>query len=106
MGHLQAKGFNVKTNSVTDNQLNEIKAKYGVPRSLQSCHTALVEGYVIEGHVPADLIYRLLKEKPAVIGLAVPGMPEGSPGMEGANPEPYDVLAFDRNGGVRLYARR
>ena len=106
MGHLQAKGFNVKTNSVTDNQLNEIKAKYGVPRSLQSCHTALVEGYVIEGHVPADLIYRLLKEKPAVIGLAVPGMPEGSPGMEGANPEPYDILAFDRNGGVRLYARR
>lgn len=106
MGHLQAKGFSVKTNSVTDNQLNEIKAKYGVPRSLQSCHTALVEGYVIEGHVPADLIYRLLKEKPAVIGLAVPGMPEGSPGMEGANPEPYDILAFDRNGGVRLYARR
>ena len=106
MGHLQAKGFNVKTNNVTDNQLNEIEAKYGVPRSLQSCHTALVEGYVIEGHVPADLIYRLLKEKPAVIGLAVPGMPEGSPGMEGANPEPYDILAFDRNGGVRLYARR
>lgn len=106
MGHLQAKGFNVKTNSVTDNQLNEIKAKYGVPRSLQSCHTALVEGYVIEGHVPADLIYRLLKEKLPVIGLAVPGMPEGSPGMEGANPEPYDILAFDRNGGVRLYARR
>ena len=77
-----------------------------MPRSLQSCHTALVEGYVIEGHVPADLIYRLLKEKPAVIGLALPGMPEGSPGMEGANPEPYDILAFDRNGGVRLYARR
>ena len=77
-----------------------------MPRSLHTCHTALVEGYVIEGHVPADLIYRLLKEKPAVIGLAVPGMPEGSPGMEGANPEPYDILAFDRNGGVRLYARR
>ena len=106
MGHLQAKGFNVKTNSVTDNQLNEIKAKYGVPRSLHTCHTALVEGYVIEGHVPADLIYRLLKEKPAVIGLALPGMPEGSPGMEGANPEPYDILVFDRKGAVRLYARR
>ena len=106
MGHLQAKGFNVKTNNVTDNQLNEIEAKYGVPRSLQSCHTALVEGYVIEGHVPADLIYRLLKEKPPVIGLAVPGMPDGSPGMEGANSGPYDVLVFDRKGAVRLYARR
>jgi len=56
--------------------------------------------------VPADLIYRLLKEKPPVIGLALPGMPEGSPGMEGANPEPYDILVFDRKGAVRLYARR
>ena len=106
MGHLQANGFKVQTNSVNDNRLDEIKAKYGVPRSLQSCHTALIEGYVIEGHVPADLIYRLLKEKPAVVGLAVPGMPDGSPGMDGPNPEPYDVLAFDRKGAVRLYARR
>jgi len=106
VGHLQANRFNVKTNSVNDRQLNEIKAKYGVPRSLESCHTALVEGYVIEGHVPADLIYRLLKEKPSVIGLAVPGMPDASPGMDGPSLEPYDVLVFDRNGAVRLYARR
>ena len=106
MGHLQANRFNVKTNSVNDRQLNEIKAKYGVPRSLHTCHTALVEGYVIEGHVPADLIYRLLKEKPSVIGLAVPGMPDASPGMDGPSLEPYDVLVFDRNGAVRLYARR
>lgn len=83
-----------------------MKAKHGVPRALQSCHTALVGGYVIEGHVPADLILRLLKEKPPLAGLGVPGMPIGSPGMEGPNPEPYDVFAFDRRGKVRIYARR
>lgn len=91
---------------VNDSQLDQIKAKHGVPRALQSCHTALVGGYVIEGHVPADLILRLLKEKPPLAGLGVPGMPIGSPGMEGPNPEPYDVFAFDRRGKVRIYARR
>lgn len=105
MGHLQANGFKVKTNEVTDSQLDAIKVKYGVPAPLQSCHTAVVGGYVIEGHVPADLILRLLKEKPAVVGLAVPGMPSGSPGMDGP-PEPYDVFAFGRQGQARLYARR
>lgn len=75
-----------------------------MPRSLQSCHTGIVEGYVIEGHVPAQLVLRLLKEKPAVAGLAVPGMPAGSPGMEGPNPQPYDVYSFDRKGRVQLYA--
>lgn len=91
---------------VNDSHLDQIKAKHGVPRALQSCHTALVGGYVIEGHVPADLILRLLKEKPPLAGLGVPGMPIGSPGMEGPNPEPYDVFAFDRRGKVRIYARR
>ena len=66
----------------------------------------MVQGYVIEGHVPADLIHRLLKEKPAVAGLAVPGMPVGSPGMEGVNPQPYDVLTFDKDGKTSIYARR
>jgi hypothetical protein len=66
----------------------------------------LVDNYVIEGHVPADLIHRLLKEKPPVLGLAVPGMPVGSPGMEGGKPEPYDVLAFDEHGKTTVYARR
>jgi hypothetical protein len=66
----------------------------------------LVQGYVIEGHVPADLIHRLLKEKPAVLGLAVPAMPIGSPGMEGGKPEAYDVLTFDKNGKTTVYARR
>jgi hypothetical protein len=77
-----------------------------VPQKLYSCHTAIVQGYVIEGHVPADLIHRLLKEKPAVAGLAVPGMPAGSPGMEGVNPQPYEVLTFDKDGKTSIYARR
>ena len=104
MGHLQAHGFQIKTNEMTFAQLNAIKAKYGVPQRLSSCHTGIVEGYVIEGHVPAEFVLRLLKEKPAVAGLAVPDMPMGSPGMEGPNPQAYDVLAFDRQGRVHVYA--
>jgi len=79
-----------------------------VPRALQSCHTAVVEGYVIEGHVPADVIDRLLRERPSVVGLAVPGMPVGSPGMEapGQASERYQVLAFDQKGRTTVYASR
>jgi len=83
-----------------------MQAKYGVPPQFRECHIALVEGYVVEGHVPIDVIARLLKEKPSVIGLVVRGMPVGSPGMEGPNPQPYDVLAFDRQGRVSVYARK
>lgn len=88
--------------------LAPIKRKLGVPRALQSCHTAVVEGYVIEGHVPADLIDRLLRERPAVAGLAVPGMPVGSPGMEapGRAAERYQVMAFDRKGRATVFASR
>lgn len=88
--------------------LAPVKRKLGVPRALQSCHTAAVEGYVIEGHVPADLIDRLLRERPSVVGLAVPGMPVGSPGMEvpGQAPERYQVLTFDQNGRTTVYASR
>ena len=103
--HLQANGFNVEKKDVSEAQLSEIKNKYGVPGKLQSCHTAIVHGYVIEGHVPADLIARVVKGKPAIRGLAVPGMPSGSPGMEGPK-EPYDVLSFDKQGRVAIYARR
>ncbi|HEU4340222.1 MAG TPA: DUF411 domain-containing protein [Candidatus Binatia bacterium] len=77
-----------------------------MPPKLYSCHTALIEGYVIEGHVPADVIKRLLKEKPAILGLAVPGMPIGSPGMEGGKPEPYSVFTFDKDGKTTVYAKR
>jgi hypothetical protein len=90
------------------NDLAPIKQKLGVPRALQSCHTAVVEGYVIEGHVPADLVDRLLRERPSIAGLAVPGMPIGSPGMEvpGRQSERYTVLAFDRSGRTTPYATR
>lgn len=88
------------------NDLGPVKATLGVPRKLEACHTAVISGYVIEGHVPADLIRRLLRERPAVVGLAVPGMPRGSPGMEGPVRDPYDVLTFDRSGKTAVYARR
>ena len=87
--------------------LTAVKKKHGVPAALEACHTALVEGYVVEGHVPADLIDRLLRERPPAVGLAVPGMPAGSPGMEGSGrPEGYQVLTFDRSGRTTVFAAR
>ena len=94
--HLRANGFSVRATDVPD--VNPIKRENAVPPRLAACHTAFVEGYVLEGHVPAEDVRRLLAERPAVSGLAVPGMPIGSPGMEGPNPERYDVLAFDAAG--------
>jgi hypothetical protein len=106
VGHLQRQGFAVTVHNVSD--LAPVKLRHRVPPALESCHTALVEGYVVEGHVPADLVLRLLKERPPVAGLAVPGMPIGSPGMEtpGRPAERYQVLAFDREGRTRVYATR
>lgn len=106
MGHLRQSGFTTKVQNLTD--LSPIKEKYGVPADLQACHTAPVDGYVIEGHVPADLIVRLLRERPPVVGLAVPGMPAGSPGMEvpGRTPDRYQVFTFDRNGKAAVFATR
>ncbi|HXG50939.1 MAG TPA: DUF411 domain-containing protein [candidate division Zixibacteria bacterium] len=86
-------------------ELQRIKIKYGVPEKLYSCHTALIGGYVVEGHVPADIIKRLLSERPPIAGIAVPGMPEGSPGMEGPDPQPYEVFAFEKSGKFWSYAR-
>jgi hypothetical protein len=102
--HLRAQGFVVNATNVDD--IAAVKAKYGVPRSVQSCHTAVVDGYVIEGHVPAADVQRLLKERPNVVGLAVPGMPVGSPGMEveGVKAQPYDVMAFDKQGQATVFA--
>jgi hypothetical protein len=96
MDHLEANGFEVRGVDVAD--MSVVKAERGVPSALGACHTAVVEGYVIEGHVPASDIVRLLEERPRVTGLATPGMPIGSPGMEGPNPEPFDVIAFDAAG--------
>lgn len=102
--HLRAQGFTVRTTGL-DN-LAEVKARHRVPPQVQSCHTALVNGYVLEGHVPAADVWRLLKERPAVAGLAVAGMPSGSPGMEvhGAKTQPYNVLAFDKQGKIQVFA--
>ena len=86
-------------------RIRELKARYKVPEQLQSCHTAIVDGYVIEGHVPAEEILRLLKERPDIVGLGVPGMPVGSPGMEmGDRVDPYQVIAFDKQGRSWVYA--
>jgi hypothetical protein len=100
--HLTASGFAVSVVEVPD--IDPIKATYGVPDQLASCHTATIGGYVIEGHVPAEVIKRLLVEMPPGKGLAVPGMPVGAPGMEGAPPETYEVFLFGPN-GQRTYAR-
>ena len=106
MVHLEKNGFTVNKKVLFGRAFIENKQKLGVPDRLRSCHTAVVEGYVIEGHVPADLIHRMLKEKPPIAGLAVPGMPVGSPGMEGPKPEGYNVLTFDKEGKTTIYARR
>ena len=98
-------GYEIRTHDMDD--LSEVKARLGVPEALQSCHTAISGPYVFEGHVPADLIKRFLAERPKVLGLAVPGMPVGSPGMEmGSRKEPYDVLLFEKTGATRIYAKR
>lgn len=102
--HLRTAGFTV---NVTDSDaMDEIKTTNGVPRPAQSCHTALVGGYVVEGHVPAEDVKRMLSERPAIAGIAVPGMPLGSPGMEvpGMAPQPFDVLAFSKDGSTRVFA--
>jgi hypothetical protein len=104
--HLEKSGFKVQKKVLLGKNFTEFKRKQGVPERLYACHTALIEGYVIEGHVPADLILKLVKEKPPVLGLAVPGMPVGSPGMEGGKPEPYNVLTFDKSGKTTVYAKR
>ena len=102
--HMRQNGFNVM---VTDlNNLSTIKAKHGVPAQLQSCHTGIVNGYVVEGHVPAADVKRLLKDKPKVAGITVPGMPAGSPGMEvpGIRTPAYQVLSFDKAGATKVFA--
>jgi hypothetical protein len=102
--HLKAAGFAVTTTDL-DN-LDSVKTKYGVPADLGSCHTAVADGYVIEGHVPAAEVSRMLKERPRIAGIAVPSMPAGSPGMEVPNGrvQPYHVVAFEKTGKATVYA--
>lgn len=104
VAHLEEEGFEVTTREMMNVQ--PMKENLSVPGQLASCHTAVVDGYVVEGHVPADDVKRLLRERPDVTGLAVPGMPVGSPGMEmpGRGVDPYDVIAFGGTDGSTVFA--
>jgi len=105
--HMTAAGYTVNSTDRVD--MSAVKDEQHVPAALRSCHTAVVGGYVLEGHVPADVVDKLLAEKPAgVVGLAVPGMPMGSPGMESADgaKTPYNVVAFTKDGQSRVYAAK
>lgn len=100
--HLVKNGYRVDAKDTPN--MTEIKHTLGVPDALTACHTAVVNGYLIEGHVPAADIDRLLEQKPRIAGLAVPGMPAGSPGMEGMGTQRYQVLTFDKNGKTKVFA--
>ena len=104
--HLEAAGFTTKVTEMPNAKLADFKTSHGIPQAARSCHTGVVGGYVLEGHVPAAEVHKLLKAKPAVVGLAVPGMPIGSPGMEvdGMKPAPYDVVSIDKQGGTKVFA--
>lgn len=105
VSHLEADGFAVKVNETGNSAMRQ---RLGIPQKLGSCHTALVGGYAVEGHVPAADIRRLLKDKPQAVGLSVPGMPVGSPGMDGAvyrgRRDPYDVLLVLKSGDTRVFS--
>lgn len=101
--HMKENGF--RTIAIDTTDVDAVKRKYGVAAEHAACHTAIVAGYVVEGHVPAEDVRRLLAQRPRVTGLAVPGMPVGSPGMEGAYKQAYDVLAFTRGAATTVFAR-
>jgi hypothetical protein len=103
VAHMKLNGFDVQFENVPDTA--PYRKKYGVPDAMQSCHTAIVDGYAIEGHVPAADIQRLLKDKPKAAGLAVPGMVMGSPGMEGSSAQAYSVMMFTADGKTSIYAK-
>lgn len=101
---MEDNGYSFQVKDVEN--LGAIKEQYQVPFALQSCHTAIVDGYVVEGHVPVADVERLLRERPAILGIAVAGMPVNSPGMEmpGAASEPFDVIAFSADGTQTIFA--
>lgn len=101
--HMKKAGFEVKVQSVND--VPAARKKLGMPEKLGSCHTTKIGNYVVEGHVPAEDVKRLLAQKPKALGLAVPAMPPGSPGMESPNPVPYDTLLVKADGSTRVFAR-
>lgn len=100
--HLRANGYKVKV--VHARNMSLVKKQYGVPQEYEGCHTIVIGGYVVEGHVPASVIGRLLKERPAIRGISLPGMPEGSPGMTGVKAGPFDIFEISE-GPPRIFAR-
>ena len=96
--YLRQNGFEVEVKP--SNDLAEISSKAGVPADLEGCHTMFVEGYVVDGHVPADVIQKLLKEKPAIAGITLPGMPMGAPGMVGTKTEAFTIYAISKDGSA------
>jgi hypothetical protein len=103
--HLKASGFDVQAMDVSAADVRAISKAAGLKEEDTSCHTAKIGNYTVEGHVPAADIKRMLKEKPAIAGIAAPGMPQGSPGMEQGAKEPYDVMAFTKDGKTTVYAK-
>lgn len=102
IAHMREAGFAVDARDVTD--IMSVKLDAGIPAGASSCHTTLVDGYYVEGHVPAEQVKRLLVERPDIAGIAVPGMPTGSPGMEGPNARPYQVVAIAHDGTATVFA--
>lgn len=102
--HMSSNGFVVTVRDVQN--MDEIKKTMNVPAPLQSCHTGVVGKYVIEGHVPGDVVKKFIASNSTALGLAAPGMPAGSPGMEGGKVDHYDIIEFDRNGKQRVFAKR
>ena len=103
--HMQTNGINLEI--VPSMEMNQIRNELGVPDEAKGCHTSIVEGMIVEGHVPADLVIKILKERPkGIIGIAVPEMPMGSPGMEGGYKDDYAVILFDSKGEMYFYEMR
>ena len=106
LSYMEGKGYNLAPKTVGQSELMRLKARFGLRQEQASCHTALIDGYVVEGHVPAEDVDRLLKERPEAIGLTVPGMPIGSPGMEiGDRKDAYDVLLIRKDGSTEVFAQ-
>jgi hypothetical protein len=103
--HMRKNGFDVQAMDVSSGDVRAVSKAAGLKDADSSCHTAKIGNYTVEGHVPADDIKRMLKEKPAISGLSVPGMPQGSPGMEQGTTEPYDVIAFTKDGRSTVFAK-
>ena len=106
MVHLQENGYEVAVQDVSFERLDQIRAEKGLPAEAAGCHTATIDGYTVEGHVPADVIDRILAERPDIRGVTVPGMPQGSPGMESDHPVSYNVYAVDKAGGLTVLETR